>query len=130
MDMQYVKNKIITLLKKNMLLVLFPLMAMVIEMTAVFVVEKTIFLKDSDGEMFTEDITCALKSNKTSAKFRKHQNIRPRTKISARGLMFQYKKENIYRDFIFASISSTANSTALSTSICSSMVRQACNTVE
>ena len=29
----------------------------------------TIFLKDSDGEMFTEDITCALKSNKTSAKY-------------------------------------------------------------
>lgn len=62
--------------------------------------------------------------------FANTKNIRPRTKISARGLMLQYKKENIYRDFIFASISSTANSTALSTSICSSMVRQACNTVE
>lgn len=37
---------------------------------------------------------------------------------------------NAYRAFIIFSMSSTASSTALSTPICSSMVRQACNTVE
>ena len=47
MEMQYVKNKIMAVLKKNLLLILYPLLAMVIEMTAVFVVEKTIWCSNA-----------------------------------------------------------------------------------
>lgn len=69
-------------------------------------------------------------TQKKSARQTSTKKRSPAQKFLRRTHKSYYTKENTYLAFILASISSTASSTALSTPICSSIVRQACNTVE